>query len=167
MSPWYAVNARDLLETRRQGGLPPGPVVVSAIGGSFGNVAAATLYVHADMPVDRLDWRMLVNLEALVWGDKSVPLARLLQLLDGIARVRPRRLCLRFDQHWSWVSPGGREYEAETHDVDIGAGYHVLALRDLPEVHEFYWDPFPLNFTPVEARLCQAARSLHQQGTIL
>lgn len=167
MTPWYAVNARDLLEARRHGALPAGPVVVSAIGGDFGRVASATLYVHEDMPADRMDWRMLVNLEAWVWADRTVPLVRLLQLLDGVARARPRRLCLRFDQPWSWVSPAGREFVADVHDVDIGEGYHVLAVRDLPDMHEFHWCPFPLNFTPVESRLCQAARGLHPEGTVL
>lgn len=167
MSPWYAVNARDLLETRRQGSMPRGPVVVSTIGGDFGGLAAATLYVHGDMPVERMDWRMLVNLEAWLWADRSVKLARVLQLLDGIARARPRRLCLRFDEPWSWVSPAGHEYEAQTHDVDIGTGFHVLAIRELPDVHEFLWDPFPLNFTPIEHRLCEAAIGMHRRGTSL
>lgn len=167
MKPWYAINARDLLETRRQGLKPSGPVVVSTIGGDFGRLAAATLYVHDDMPAERLDWRMLVNVEAWLWADDAVPLLRVLQLLDGVAHARPRRLCLRFDRQWSWVSPGGHEYEQVTHDVDIGTGFHTLAMRDLPDVHEFHWDPMPLNWTPIERTLAQAALSKHPRGTVL
>lgn len=164
MNPWYAVNARDLLETRRQGMKPTKPVVVSTIGGDFGH---PTLYVHDDMPAERLDWQMLANVEAWLWTDDSVPVGRVLQLLDGIARARPRRLCLRFDHPWSWVSPGGYEFEVNTHDVDIGAGYHTIAIRDLPDLHEFHWDPCPLNFTPLESRLAQAAMRKHRRGTVL
>lgn len=153
--PWYATNARDLLEARRQGMVPAGPVVVSLIGGSFDRVAAATLYVRDDMPLDRLDWRMLVNLEVWLWADSSTPLDRLLQLLDALAHARPRRLCLRFD------------HEQQTHDVDLGAGYHTPAVRDLPAVHEFHWEPFALNWTPIEQRLQRAALSRLPAGTVL
>lgn len=153
--PWYATNARDLLEARRNGMAPAGPVVVSLIGGAFGKLAAATLYVNEDVPVERLDWRMLVNLEVWLWADAGTPLERLLQLLDGIARARPRRLCLRFDQG------------AETHDIDLGSGYHMPTVGDLPAVHEFHWAPLALNYTPIERRLCQAARVKHARGTVL
>lgn len=164
---WYAVNARDLLETRHQRMKPRGPVIVSTIGGDFGRLAGATLYVHDDMPAERLDWRMLADLEAWLWADDGVAVSRVLTLLDGIARARPRRLCLRFDKPWSWVSPGGREYEQNTHDVDIGTGFHTLAIRELPDVHEFHWDPFPLNWTPIEHRLAAAATTKHPRGTVL
>ena len=167
MKPWYATNARDLLEARRQGMVPNGPVVVSLIGGGFDKVAAATLYVHDDTPIERLDWRMLVNLEVWLWASGSVPLDRVLHLLDAIARVRPRRLCLRFDHAWSWVSDDGIEFKADTHDVDVGTGYHVPAIRDLPAVHEFHWEPIALNWTPIERRLQRAALGKHALGTVL
>lgn len=167
MKHWYATNARDLLDARRHGQKPAGPVVVSHIGGSFGSLCAATLYVHEDMPAPRMDWRMLVNLEVWFWADDTVPLERVLQLLDGIAHARPSRLTLRFDHQWSWVSPEGQEFDHPTHDVDIGSGHHIAAIRDLPEVHEFCWDPLPLNHTPIERRLADAAAAAHPKGTIL
>lgn len=167
MKPWYATNARDLLEARRQGMVPAGPVVVSLIGGGFDKVAAATLYVHDDTTIERLDWRMLVNLEVWLWASDSIPLERVLQLLDGIARVRPRRLCLRFDHAWSWVSDDGHEFDAKTHDVDVGTGYHTEAVRELPARHEFRWEPTALNWSPIERRLQRAALAKHAWGTVL
>jgi hypothetical protein len=167
MAPWYAVNARDLLEARRHGKMPARPVVVSTIGGEFGRIADATLYVHEDTPIERLSWQMLPNLEVWLWVDGTIPVGRVLDLLDGIAQVRPRRLCLRFDCPWSWVSPGGHEFAAETHDVHIGTGIHLESVRDLPAVHEFCWTPAALSPTPIEWRLRDAALTRHQWGKTL
>jgi hypothetical protein len=165
LRPWYAVNARDLLEARRQGMRPHGPVVVSTIGGEFG--ARSVLYVHDDMPAERLDWRMLGKLEVWLWSDPSVKAERTLQLLDGIAHALPRRLVWRFDEHWSAVGLLGTEFEQDTHDVDIGTGYSCRGIGDLAAVHEFHWYPWPLNYTPIERQLCAAALTKHPRGAVL
>lgn len=166
MKPWYANGARQLLDMRRNGQKPAGPVVVSLIGGTFHGVASMVLHLD-DEPADRLDWRMLVNLEVWLWADGTVPLERVLVLLDGIARARPKRLCLRFDRPWSHVTPSGVEFEQSTHDVDIGAGYHHAAQPGLDELHSFVWEPIALNHNPVERRLARAALARHRAGTVL
>lgn len=167
MKPWYATNARDLLETRQQGLMPDGPVVVSMIGGEFDEVAASTLYLRPDMPLERMDWRMLVNLEVWLWASDKVPLPRVLQALDGIARARPWRLCLRFDHPYHFDAADGTRYHFDTHDVDVGQGFHLPQVVDLPPVHEFLWAPTTLQGTPLEYRLRSAALQVHQRGTVL
>jgi hypothetical protein len=170
MRPWYAANARTLLEARQKGMVPTGPVVVSLIGGTFGDCAATALYVHADMPAERLDWRMLVNLEAWIWADASIPLERILLLADRIAKVRPRRLVLRFDRPFShtWDDcEKERTASFDTHDVDIGSGYHTHAIADVPALHSFYWLPIAMNATPIERQLRAALTRVHQPGTLL
>jgi|GEM_PF-3136856 hypothetical protein len=164
--PWYAANARDLLQARQRGQKPAGPVVVSLIGGEFGSVASVALYVRQDAPLDRFDWRMLVNLEVWVWADSSVGLGILVELLDRIASIRPKRLCLRFDHAWS-QDVDGVTFEQSTHDVDIGTGYHHPAIEDVPETHAFVWEPMALNHTPIERRLAAATARKHRAGTVL
>lgn len=167
MRPWYASGARALLEARQKGLKPAGIVVVSLIGGEFYDCADTALFVHDDMPAERLDWRMLVNLEVWVWANGSVPLDRVLQVLDGIARARPRRLCLRFEHAWGFTGKSGRQIEVKLHDLDIGDGYHVHAIGDVPELHEFIWQPMTHQGTPIERRLRAAAERRHARGTIL
>jgi hypothetical protein len=152
MKPWYAGNARQLLEARRQGKTPDGPVIVSTIGTIPG---ATALHVNADDPLERLDWRMLVNLEVLVWSDASTPLPRLMALCEQIAKARPRRLVLRFDR------------SGETHDVEIGSGQHHRALSDTPEQHDFVWCPINSSLTPLADQLTAALVQQHGRLALL
>lgn len=165
--PWYATNARQLLETRQRGMVPAGAVVVNMRPGGD-NVAPATLHLRDDMPLDRMDWRMLVNLDVWVWADGAVPLDRVLAALDGIARARPKRLCLRFDHPLDYTGLTGEQVHVDSHDLQLGFGLHWPGLPpEYPATHEFHWHPMPMQGTPVEHRLRAAARSTHLQGTIL
>lgn len=155
MRPWYATNARDLLETRQQGLMPDGRVVVSLVGGHYDDVAAATLYARQDMPVDRMDWRMLVNLEVWLWASPSAALQWLLATASRIAHARPRSLVLRFEQ------------ADDLHDVDIGTGLHIPAIRELPAVHAFSWFPVNSSATRFAEQLRWALCDTHKPGTIL
>lgn len=154
MRPWYAVNARSLLDTRRGGMAPAGPVVVSLIGTVEG--AGMTLYVHDEMPAERMDWRMLVNLEVWVWSDPSVALSRLVAVVDAVARARPRRLVLRFNHQFRFTwNDADRVHDEEinTHDVEVGSGIHREEIRDIPAQHEFLWMPLGVSHTPMSKRL--------------
>lgn len=138
MKPWYAINARQLLDDRKAGLVPAGPVSVVLTGNTEPHPA---LYVKDDMPAERMDWRMLVNLEVWIWSDPSVPLGRLLRIARDIAAVRPKRLTIRF------------EVGADVHDVDVGHGLHQPAIADAAPIHDFTWAPMDLSLTPVGARL--------------
>lgn len=168
--PFYAVGARALLDTRKQGQAPARPVVVSLIGGEYRDMTDTVLQVRDDMPLERLDWRMLVNLEVWVWANQTVPLAKVLALLDRIARARPKRLCLRFDHPWRYsveVDGEPHEHRIDVHDVDIGDGFHIPAVEEVPAIHEFLWSPVNLTCTPLSAQLHRAAMNTHPAETIL
>lgn len=150
--PQYAVNGRRLLETRRQGMRPP-IVVVSLCGGDFRQPA---LYVRPDMPADRLDWSMLVNVEVWVQADETVPGARLLAVVAGIARARPSRLVARFDTA-----------DGQTHDVDCGSGWHHAASGSIPAAHEFLWFPIRLSLTTAATALQRALVARIPRETVL
>lgn len=153
--PWYAINARSLLETRRQGHMPPEPVMVSMISGDFADVAGTVLYARADMPVDRMDWRMLVNLEAWVWAGAQVPLDRITATLWHIASARPRELVLRFQA-------GER-----IHDINCGSGHHAQAVADLPPEHGFWWLPMNVGGTEIGARIVRALTAKYPKECVL
>jgi hypothetical protein len=153
--PWYATNARDLLQARQQGFAPAGPVVVSMVGGDFADVAERTLHVRDDMPIERLDWRMLVDLQVWLWANAGVALDRLMQVVDGIARARPRGFALQF------------EHGGQAHGIDFGVGVHVPAVLNLPAVHEFLWAPTTINGTRLEQQLRRAALARHPRRTVL
>jgi hypothetical protein len=164
MKPWYAANARALLENRQKGLTPDAPVVVSLIDGNFGLL---TLRVFDDMPAERLEWRMLVNLDVWIWADASVPLGRILLLTERIARVRPKRLCLRFDRPFRFEMPDGSINATDTHDVDVGDGWHLPAIEEVPEQHGFYWCPVNISHTPLGDQLRNALTRTHRLGTFL
>lgn len=153
--PWYATNARRLLEIRQQGKKPAGPVVVSLVGGDFSDVSAHPLYVRPDMPVDRMDWRMLVNLQVWLWAGPGAALDWMLATADRIAQVRPADLILRFEEG------------AEIHDVEVGSGFHLPAVGDIPPVHEFTWVPINCSGTRWGGRLRTALIATHQPWTQL
>lgn len=129
--PWYPVNGRALLETRRQGMSPAGPVVVSLIGGQYD---ATALYVHDEMPLERMDWQMLVNLHVHVLASPAAPFDRIERCLWDIAHVRPRELLLQFI------------VGDAVHEIDIGTGMHLPALQGLPAMRHFHW--LPITTTP-------------------
>lgn len=121
--PWYAANARQLLEARKQGFMPTGPVIVSLVGGEWD---VTTLYVHSDMPIAKLDWRMLVNLEVWLWATPAVALDRVTEVALQIAKVRPKTIFVRM------------EVGAVIHDVQIGDGFHLgKFVPEVPAIHEF------------------------------
>lgn len=142
--PWYAANARDLLQARQQGMKPDGYVTVSLIGGEFDG---PTLYVHDDMPVDRLDWRMLAGLLVVIEAGSGVDLERLLRVVRDIAAVMPEDLRLHFQ------TPDG-----DVHEVEVGCGWHTPAIADIPAFHAFMWNPFAMRGTRVERGLKDALR---------
>ncbi len=150
--PWFAVNARSLLETRQQGQMPPEPVVVSLVGQQFTETA---LYVRPDMPVDRMDWRMLVNLEVWVWASAQAPLERITETAWRIAAARPRELVLRF------------EAGERVHDINCGSGHHAPAVADIPPEHGFWWLPMNVGGTEIGARLLRALVAHHPKECML
>jgi hypothetical protein len=152
MTPWYATNARRLLERRQQGDAPAGPVVVSLVGGEY---PAYTLHARQDMPQDRMDWRMLVDLQVWVWAGVSAPMDWIVGTVGRIAQARPKELLVRF-QHGDVV-----------HDVEVGAGEHRAAVLEFPAVHEFIWLPLNLGGTCLGARIRGALRAKHKDWTKL
>lgn len=155
MSPWYATNARDLLETRRQGFALRRPVAVSLIGGNFEAFTSAALYVRPQMPVERLDWRMLVNLDVWLIGSKDAALDWLLATASRIAQAQPHELVLRFGDGGDW------------HDVEIGTGLHIPPVADLPAVHRFDWVPINCSGTRLGSQLRRALINTHARWTRL
>lgn len=142
MRPWYAANARALLDSRQQGMKPEGWVTVAMAGGQF---AAPTLYVHDDMPADRLDWRMLAGLLVVVEAGPSVPPDRIERVVRGIAQAKPEELRLHF------ATPDG-----DLHQVDVGTGVHHPAIAHVPACHDFHWCPISLRGSKGERALVQA-----------
>lgn len=151
MKPWLAINARRLLEDRQKGILPGAPVSVVLTDDSQ---PAPALYVKDDMPIDRLDWRMLVNLEVWLWASPEVPMSRWMRVAKAIAAVRPLRLTLRF------------EVDGQVHDVDVGHGLHT-DLPESPAVHEFTWTPMDLSLTPLGAQLRRELASALPKWSVL
>jgi hypothetical protein len=152
---WFATNARNLLESRKNGYVPSGPVVVSMIGGDYPE-AADTLYLREDMPLDRMDWRMLVDVEVHLWANRTVPLGRAQQVVAAIASARPARLVLRLGTHGGIV-----------HDIEVGDGFHIRAVRDIPAEHRFTWCPINLTGSGVGAKLRRALLAQHPAFTTL
>lgn len=150
MQPWYAKNARALLEARQNGMKPEGWVTVAMAGGQF---AAPTLYVHDDMPADRLDWRMLAGLQVLIETGPTVPVDRIERVARDIAKAKPADLRLRFTTQ-----------AGACHELDLGSGIHVPALMGLPAIHTFQWRPITLSGSPVEYRLKAALRRHQPDG---
>lgn len=153
--PWYATNARELLESRKRGMAPDGPVAVSMIGGTF-PAAAATLYVRDDTPLERLDWRMLVNLDVWLWADRSIALSKVHAVLGATARARPKSLFLRFGNPQGIV-----------HDIEVGIGEHLPAVMEFPAVHQFTWCPTNNAASKVGAQLRRSLLAQHPAFTIL
>jgi len=150
--PWYAQNARQLLENRQHGMTPDGPVVVSLVAGEFDHPA---LFVHADMPHDRLDWRMLVNLTVWVWASSKAPLQQVLDTVYRIATAKPKELILRF------------EHADIVHDIEVGYGHHLPSVAGVSAVHQFQWSPINVGGTSLGYRLKKALLSKKPNGEFL
>ena len=154
MRPWYAVGARALLDARKQGQMPATVVVVALVPENFGTNA---LYVRDDMPIARLDWRMLVDLKVWVWATEAVSLETVLAVTHAIAKARPNTLILRFsDAH------------GEVHDIDVGSGWHHDGIEsEIPPKHEFLWWPQRTCKTELAFRLQQALCGQQPAGSYL
>lgn len=122
MKPWYAGNARNLLQARQQGSVPYGPVIVEMTGGAWD---VTTLYLDDTMPVDKLDWRMLVNLEVWLWANPKVQLERITETALRIAKARPKKLFIRF------------ETGSRVHDIEVGDGFHSAPPPPFEPMHQF------------------------------
>lgn len=149
--PWYAINARNLLDARRSGYMPQDPVIVSMLTDD----AAYTyppIFVKPDMPISRLDWSMLVNLEVWVWANATQPLDRVASLVVSIAKSMPRELVLRFEDNAGIV-----------HDIDVGSGHHHNGKSEVgiePE-HDFFWLPLNLAMSKLGTNLKHALNRAH------
>jgi hypothetical protein len=150
--PWYAINARQLLEQRQAGNVPADPVYVVL---NDDPAPAPALYVKPDMPVARMDWRMLVNVDVWLWATPAVELARVLAVCAGIAAARPADLTLRF-------------CIGETlHDIGVGWGTHFDGEAGIPPAHWFTWAPVNLNGSDVGGKLRRALLGVHPRRTRL
>ena len=154
MKPWYAKNARWLLEIRQKGMVPSSPVVVSMVGGEFTETA---IFVHDDMPIERLDWRMLVNLDVWIWATRKAILKSVLDVTFAVAKCRPKTLFLRFEDDFGQI-----------HDVDVGSGWHHDGIPGaVPPNHEFLWWPQRTCISSIGTHLQRALCSKHPQRTYL
>lgn len=149
--PLYAINARRLLEARRNGYMPDDAVSV-ALFHADDLCKYPSIVVKPDMSVKALDWSMLVNLEVWLWANATVPLERVVDLVIAVAKVSPRELVLRFEER-----PG------VVHDIDVGSGYHHNgnpAAGIAPE-HSFFWLPLNLALSKVGMNLKHALNRAH------
>ncbi len=140
----YAANSWELLSLRQAGRRPSGPVAVTLDDDGFVPGAALTLYVHDDMPRERMDWRMLVNLDVWLCVSRRDALADIVEVAYRIARCRPADLIVRFEEG------------EQLHDVRVGTGLHTPAVFDIPESHSFCWCPLNCSLTALAERLCWA-----------
>lgn len=152
MNPWYATNARTLLETRQQGLKPEGPVVVALVPVDY---SGTMLQVRPDMPTDRMDWRMLANLDVWVCASAKAALEQVMATTWRIAQARPNTLILRF-QHDDYI-----------HEIDCGSGCHHPKVADMAPVHEFWWTPINVGGTSVGRRINRALLQAHPYGAML
>jgi len=153
--PWYATNARSLLDLRQRGSRPAEPVVVTLVGGDFHDIAQIVLYARQDMPAERLDWRMLVDLEVWLWAGPAAPMGWIAETAWRIAQARPRELLIR------WES-GSR-----IHDINLGSGTHRPAAAGLPPEHRFWWLPMNVGGTLIGYRILKALKAAHSPETLL
>lgn len=152
MNDWYATNARSLLETRRQGMKPEGPVVVAMVPS---NLVGTVLTVRPNMPTDRLDWRMLANLDVWLWAGAAASLEAVIATAWRIAHARPKELILRF------------EHDNYVHDIDCGSGHHLPAIEDIAATHQFWWTPTNVGGTSLGKRIRRTLIAAHPYGSML
>jgi hypothetical protein len=148
--PWFAYGAQALLQARQQG-LKPDDIVTVAMDGRAH--PEPLIRVRPDAPVDRLEWRMLVNVNVELWTDPSVSFDRTAQTAFRIAQVRPRNLTLVFDDG------------EQRHTIDCGQGWHTPAVADVPAQHWFLWQPITLN-TSTARRIARALKQQHREAIL-
>lgn len=153
--PWYATNARNLLETRKRNLKPAEPVVVSLIGGDFNDIAETVLYARSDMPTDRMDWRMLVDLDVWLWVGPDAPMEWIAETAWRIAQARPRELLIRF------------EAREAIHDINLGSGTHRAPVAGLPPEHRFWWLPINVGGTAIGYRILKALTTAKPKEALL
>lgn len=152
---WYATNARDLLEHRRRNLKPVEPVIVSLVGGDFRDVAETVLYARRDMPVDRMDWRMLVDLDVWLWAGTGAAMDWITETAWRIAQARPRELLIRF------------EAGNAIHDINVGSGTHRAPVAGLQPEHQFWWLPINVGGTVLGYRVLKALLATKPKKTML
>jgi hypothetical protein len=151
---WFATNARNLLESRRNGYVPSGPVVVSMIGGEYPE-AADTLYLREDMPLERMDWRMLVDVEVHLWANRKCRWAACSRLSRQSRAPGPRGLSC------------ASEPTAASCTTSKSATASTCARSRHPREHRFTWCPINLTGSGVGAKLRRALLAQHPAFTTL
>jgi hypothetical protein len=155
VKPWYATNARDLLETRQQGKRPAGAVVVSLVGGGFVDVARQPRCTCSRT------CRWTAGL-ADAGQPRGVAVGRpcgaaldwMLATASRIAQARPSR---------SDAALRGRR--GEVHDVEVGTAIHLPRFAAFRQ-HGFT-GPDQLRGTQWGAKLRHALIATHPRWTEL
>lgn len=146
---WLPLNGRALLERRRNGTVPVGPVNVSMDLREHDDIgfAGTVLTLRASDPAARMDWRMLVNLDVWVWADDGQPINRVQAVVRDIAGVCPKSLFLRFVDTNGFV-----------HDVDCGTGTHRAGapVHGVPAEHSFIFCPINTAGSRLGRALCRS-----------
>jgi hypothetical protein len=96
------------------------------------------------MPTDRLDWRMLVDLDVWLWASAEAPMDWVVDTAWRIAQARPRELIVRF------------ETAQHIHDINLGSGTHRPAVAGLAPEHRFWWLPINVGGTSIGYRILSA-----------
>lgn len=142
------MRAYDSLCAMRRKGLKPGfPVHVA-----FTEPAVDGMTLH---PHNVPDWRALVGLEVIVWADPSTAFVDVARAVLAIAKARPAELQLCFLHLGTW------------HLIDCGSGRHFPAVLDIPERHEFQWEPVNLGGTPMGYQIKAALHKTLKPGAYL
>lgn len=152
---WFPSNGRNLMLQRKRGVLPSGPVnVVLDLRDPDIGFAGTVLTLRSDDTAERIDWRMLVNLDVWVWADEGQPLDRVVSVVRDIVDVSPRSLYLRF------VDPQGN-----VHDVDCGTGTHRPGAPRLgiPAEHTFLFCPVNSAGSRLGRELCRALSRINPE----
>jgi hypothetical protein len=127
---------------------------VSLIGGEF-REAANTLYLREDMPLERMDWRMLVDVEVHLWANRATPLAQ--------GAAGPRRHRARGPR----PVPALRQPGGTVHDIDIGDGLPHAPRPRHPRGAPLHLVPNEQRRQQVGAKLRRALLAQHPGFTTL
>lgn len=144
--------AIDTLTDMRRAGVRPGAPVHVAF--SDPAVVGLTIFMR-DAARRPIDWRVLVDLDVVVWADAETPFGDVCASLTAIAKARPRELQLCFLHADEW------------HLIDCGTGRHWPAVADVPVYHEFHWLPLNLGGTTMGYRIKFALDKTLRPGSFL
>lgn len=144
---WLPMNGRRLLDQRKRGVMPSAPVSVVMDVMHDEDFAWPVLMLGSEEPTERMDWRMLVNLEVWVWANATQPMARVAAVIGDIAKVNPKALTLRF-----------LDAADAVHDVDCGSGTHRAGLpsHGIRAEHNFIFCPVNSTGSRLGRQLCTA-----------